>query len=146
MIIVSACLMGVNCKYNGKNNLNENLKEYLKNKEYMLVCPESLSGLGIPRDPVEIINGRVMTEKGRDCTEQFNYGIKTVMNNIEKSNFNDIEYAVLQSRSPSCGVNGIYDGSFSGKLIKGRGLFANELYKKGIKLIDIEEFDKKISK
>lgn len=137
MIVVSACLLGENCKYNGKNNLNEKLVEFLKDKEYMAICPEALSGLGTPRSPVEISNGRIVTKNGRDCTEEFKTGVEKVLSSIDTEK---IDYAVLQSRSPCCGVNNIYDGSFSGKLIKGRGVFAKALREKNIKIIDIEDF------
>lgn len=137
MILVSACLLGENCKYNGGNNLNTKLFEFLKDKEYIMVCPEKLSGLGTPREPVEIVEKRVLTKNGKDCTKEFEYGINKVLKEIDDL---DIEYAILQSRSPSCGVNKIYDGSFTGKLIKGQGLFAKTLRNKNIKVIDIEDF------
>lgn len=138
MIIVSACLLGINCKYNGGNNLNRDLVNFLKDKEYMSICPEALSGLGIPRNPLEIKNGKIITESGEDYTEKFYYGIKRAMDRIRGEN---IEFAVLQSRSPSCGVNEIYDGTFSHTLIKGKGLFAFELEKSGVKTIDVSEFN-----
>lgn len=136
MILVSACLIGENCKYNGENNLNKKLIEFLKNKEYISVCPEAISGLGTPRDAVEIVKGEVLTKEGISCTKEFEIGINKVLKEIEDYK---IDYAVLQSRSPSCGVNKIYDGSFSGVLIEGKGKFAQALENKNIKTIDIED-------
>lgn len=136
MILVSACLLGENCKYNGGNNLNTKLVEFLKDKEYLIVCPEVLSGLGTPREPVEIVKEKVLTKDKKDCTDEFKLGIEKTLSKIENLN---IDYAILQSRSPSCGVNKIYDGSFTGKLIKGQGLFAKALRDKNIKVVDIED-------
>lgn len=136
MILVSACLIGENCKYNGGNNLNTKLVEFLKDKEYLIVCPEVLSGLGTPREPVEIVKEKVLTKDKKDCTNEFKTGIEKTLSEIENLN---IDYAVLQSRSPSCGVNKIYDGSFTGKLIEGQGLFAKALRDKNIKVVDIED-------
>ena len=136
-VVVSACLMGRNCKYNGGNNRNEKMIELLSGREIIEVCPEMEAGLKAPRKSVEIVKGRVCTRDGEDLDEVFRTGAKTVLERISKE---EIEFAVLQSRSPSCGVKQIYDGTFSGKLIPGQGIFAKELAAAGIPVIDVEDF------
>ena len=120
-ILVSACIMGVDCKYNGKNNKNLAVINYLKDKEIICICPEQLAGMATPRPCAEIVNGVSMA--------------------LSQIQHEDIELAILQSRSPTCGVNQIYDGSFTGKLISGMGLFAKALKERGIKVIDVEEVE-----
>lgn len=136
-IIVSACLLGKNCKYNGGNNYNETIVEFLKDKEIIAVCPEVMGGLPTPRKPSEIVHGEVTNTEGVSVDKEFRQGAKVAMDLIKDE---EIECAILQSRSPSCGTKQIYDGTFSKKLIEGKGIFAEELAKKGIKLIDSDEF------
>ncbi len=136
-VLVSACLMGVNCKYNGGNNFNQQVVDFLKDKEVIAVCPEADDGMGVPRDCVEIVNGRITAKDGKDLDEIYRNNVKTAMKVIDRQ---DIDLAILQSRSPTCGVKQIYDGTFSGKLIPGMGIFAKALQEKGIKLMDAEEF------
>ena len=128
-ILVSACLLGENCKYNGKNNYSERVAKYLEGHEVIPVCPEVLGGLPTPRDPSEIVSGEVINCKGVNVDRQFREGAEEALR-IAKEN--GIDLAILQSRSPSCGVKQIYDGSFTGKLIPGQGVFAQLLEKKGI--------------
>jgi uncharacterized protein YbbK (DUF523 family) len=135
-IVISACLCGVNCKYNGKNNYSKKAMEYIKGHEVTMVCPEELGGMETPRDCAEIKNGRVVNSRGEDVHDKFLTGARKAAS-IAKAN--GAETAVLQSRSPSCGVKQIYDGSFTGRLIKGQGLFAKELIKNGITVIDVED-------
>ena len=137
-IVVSACLMGRNCKYNGGNNYNEKLVQMLQDKEVIEVCPEVAAGMPVPRPTVEIFNGRVIREDGSDWDTVYRKGVDTVMEQLEDE---DIEYAVLQSRSPTCGVKQIYDGTFSKTRVDGQGLLAEALAKRGIKLIDVEDID-----
>ena len=135
-IIVSACLLGENCKYNGGNNFNEKLVSYLEGKEVIPVCPEVEGGLPTPRVPSEIVNGVVTNKEGINVDAEFRTGVEVILKRIQGK---DIEYAILQSRSPSCGSKEIYDGTFSKTLIKGQGVFAKALTEAGIKIIDIED-------
>lgn len=135
-IVVSACLMGRNCKYNGGNNYNEKLVQMLKDKDIIEVCPEVAAGMPVPRPAVEIFNGRVIRADGSDWDEVYRKGVEAVMKQLEDE---DIEYAVLQSRSPTCGVKQIYDGTFSKTRVDGQGLLARALSKRGIALFDVED-------
>lgn len=136
-IVVSACLIGENCKYNGKNNRNQAVIDFLKDKEVIAVCPEQLSGAGTPRPCAEIVNGTVMDENGKNIHAQYVHGVELALAKIPAE---DVELVILQSRSPTCGVNQIYDGSFSGKRIAGMGLFAQALKERGYRLVDVEDF------
>ena len=135
-IVVSACLMGRNCKYNGGNNYNEKLVAMLKNREIIEVCPEVAAGMPVPRPAVEISHGRVIREDGSDWDDVYRKGVEVVLNQLKHE---DIDYAVLQSRSPTCGVKQIYDGTFSKKRIDGQGILAKALAERGIKLVDVED-------
>ena len=137
-ILVSACIMGVDCKYNGKNNKNLAAINYLKDKEIICICPEQLAGMTTPRPCAEIVNGVVTDENGNDVDLEYKRAVSMALSQIQHE---DIELAILQSRSPTCGVNQIYDGSFTGKLISGMGLFAKALKERGIKVIDVEEVE-----
>jgi len=150
MILVSACLLGIDCKYNGSNSLSKAVLEFLKDKgSFVVCCPELLGGLSIPRGPYEIIGGtgkeviegkaRVESDRGEDVTEEFLKGARRTLEFVEQ---NDIELAILKSGSPSCGVDRVYDGTFSGTLIKGDGVAAALLRSKGVRLISDEEVEK----
>ena len=134
--VVSACLLGRNCKYNGGNNQNDALIEFLKDKEVIEICPEVDGGLPVPRPKVELKDGRAVNEYGQSAHEAFSLGVKRTM---EKLKGEDIKCAILQSRSPSCGVGQIYDGSFSGTKIPGNGLCAEALIRAGYKVIDVKD-------
>ncbi|MFA7075785.1 MAG: DUF523 domain-containing protein [Candidatus Izemoplasmatales bacterium] len=136
IIAVSACLLGVNCKYNGKNNLNLKVVEYIKGKEVILICPEELGGLSTPRIPSEIQkNGLVINKEGIDVTKQFNQGALEALKIMHDANANCV---ILKDGSPSCGYNFIYDGSFSSTRIAGKGISARYFTENGIKIIDLE--------
>lgn len=135
-IAVSACLLGENCKYNGGNNYSEKVRDYIKGHEVIPVCPEVLGGLSVPREPAEIVNGIVSLKDGTSVDKEFREGARTALETVKEQN-SDI--VILQSRSPSCGVNTIYDGSFSGRIIPGQGIFADLLRRSGIKVIDVED-------
>ena len=135
-ILVSACLLGENCKYNGGNNYNQNVMDYIKGHEVVSVCPEIMAGLGAPRDSAELVEGIVKTKNGRDIDDEFRRGVTLAMEYVRKEN---IDLAVLQSRSPTCGVNQIYDGSFQGHLIQGKGIFAAALEEAGYRVMDAED-------
>ena len=139
-ILCSACLLGENCKYNGGNNFNEILAEFLRLYEGQLevvpVCPEVLGGLPVPRVPAEIVNGRVMTKDGVSVDAEFRAGAERAIQIAEEKQVN---LAIWQSRSPSCGSKEIYDGTFSRTLIPGKGIFAELLADAGIVCIDVDD-------
>ena len=135
-ILVSACLLGENCKYNGSNNYNAAVVEFVKDKEILTICPEMMAGMGCPRTPIEIVNGVLMDRDGNNVDVVMRKTVVVAMELIRKE---EIQDAVLQSRSPTCGVNQIYDGSFSGKLIPGSGIFAQALREAGYHVMDAED-------
>ncbi len=139
MILVSACLLGKNVKYNGGNNYHQDVIDFLKEKEYLPICPESAGGLAIPRLPSEIKNGTgaevltgaaaVINQESVPVTEEFIKGAKAVEALLEKY---DVTMAILKENSPSCGVTAVYDGSFSKRKIPGMGVAAALLSAHGI--------------
>lgn len=133
---MSACLLGQKCKYNGGDNYNEKVIEYVKGHEVIPACPEVEGGLSVPRKPCEIVQGLVMDKDGESKDKEFRCGAELC---LQKALEQKVSLAILQSRSPSCGVNQIYDGTFSGKLIKGSGVFSGLLKKNGIKVLDAED-------
>ena len=135
-IMVSACLMGENCKYNGGNNLSEKVLEFVKGHEVIVVCPEVMGGLPTPRIPAEIVNGTVTAKDGRNVDKEFRKGAGIA---LEMAKENQVDLVILQSRSPSCGPKQIYDGSFSGKRKEGQGVFAKMLIENGFQIIDVED-------
>lgn len=136
MILVSACLIGEKCKYNGGDNYSEKLMEFLKGKEYIAICPEVLGGLPTPRTSCEIIRGRVIDQNGVDKTMEYEKGAEQALKiALEKG----CKLAILQTRSPSCGKGKIYDGTFSKRLIVGDGKTVQLLEKNGIEVINIEK-------
>lgn len=134
---VSACLLGRNVKYNGKNNFSSKLVEKLKDVEIIEICPEVLGGLPVPRDPAEIVDGEVVTNKGVSVDYEFRKGAKKALDIIKNEG---VDLVILQSRSPSCGKGHIYDGTFSSNLIEGDGIFVKLLEENGIKALDLKEF------
>lgn len=139
--LVSACLLGVNCKYNGGNNECRTLKTFLVNQEYVSVCPEVLGGLPTPRACAEIHKGRVITCENNDVSEQFEQGAEKALAIAQTE---QIDLAIVQSRSPSCGKGMRYSGNFDGKLVEGDGIFVQKLEQTGIAVMDIEEFLKRL--
>lgn len=135
-IMVSACLLGENCKYNGGNNYSEKVVEYVKGHEVIPVCPEVLGGLPIPRMPAEIVGETVQRKDGVSVDEQFRNGARLA---LEEAKREGVDLVILQPRSPSCGARQIYDGTFSGRKIEGQGVFAGMLLKHGFKIMDAEE-------
>jgi len=136
MTIVSACLCGDNCRYDGKNSYNKEVMEFLSHREFIKLCPEVIAGLEIPRTPCEILDGKVISIKDDDLTEKFKFGAKQVLEIAIK---NKCTLAILKDKSPSCGVNHIYDGSFKGILIDGMGFTASLLKKNGFKVLSEKE-------
>ncbi len=135
-VVVSACLLGHNCKYNGGNNENEKVKAFLAGKEVIPVCPEVLAGLGTPRIPMEIVHGVVTDREGNSHDAPLRAAVRTILEQLAQE---EIECVILQSRSPTCGVKQVYDGTFSGTRIPGKGILAQELYDAGYTLIDAED-------
>ena len=142
-ILVSACLLGENCKYNGGNNYNETLVEFLRDKEVIPVCPERDGGLPAPRAGVELIDNVPYDKDGNCYEEAFRRGIAVALNAADAE---EIDYAVLQSRSPTCGVGRVYDGSFTGTLTVGDGRLVQALKECGIKVYDVAELVKGLVK
>lgn len=140
MVLISACLVGLNCKYNGKNNYNKKALQLVKNGEAIPICPEQLGGFPTPRNPAEIkiINNKryVFDNKNKDLTDDFVKGANEVLNLAKKL---DIKKFILQSRSPSCGVGKIYSGNFDGKLVDGNGILTQMLIENNIEVMAIEE-------
>ena len=142
MYIISKCLLGENCKYNGANNLSEDVVQFCKNHTFTSVCPETCGGLKAPRDPAEIVRSedgffRVIDASGKDLTENFLSGAEKELDNsirtAEKMG-ESIEGAILKANSPSCGAGKVYDGSFSRTLVEGDGIFAGRLRELGIEI------------
>ena len=139
MILVSACLAGINCAWDGKNRLDPKIKELVDKNQAVTVCPEVLGGRSIPRTKTEIKGGtgkdvldgkaKVFDEHGKDVTSEFLKGAAAVLDVVKKFN---IKEAILKSKSPSCGVGEIYDGSFKSSLIKGDGVTTALLKKEGV--------------
>ena len=135
-IMVSACLTGENCKYNGGNNRNERVLQLMKENKVIAVCPEQMGGLPTPRVPSEIREGVVTAKDGRIVDAQFRAGAAKCLE-IAKREKPDL--IVLQSRSPSCGVNQRYDGTFTGTITDGAGVTAQLLMENGFRCMDVED-------
>ncbi|MDY4788202.1 MAG: DUF523 domain-containing protein [Bacilli bacterium] len=136
---ISACLCGFNCKYNGKNNLNAKCQRLLEMNEAIIICPEVMGGLNIPRKPCEINGHRIINIDGKDCSKEYYDGALMALEYIKK--FKDIDTIILKEKSPSCGVKYIYDGTFSKTLIKGSGITTSLLKEQGYKVISEEDLD-----
>ena len=137
-IMVSACLLGKRCKYSGGDNRNEAVISFLKDKEYVAVCPEVAAGMPVPRPPVEIRKGRVISIEGKDLDEIYREGVRKTLKEA-----GPVDMAILTGGSPTCGVHQIYDGTFSGTKIRGMGILASALAAKGIPLYDEKDIDKR---
>ena len=135
-IMVSACLTGENCKYNGGNNRNEKVLQLMAGNEMIAVCPELLGGLPTPRISSEICNGVVTAKDGRIVDAEFSAGAARCLAIARRE---QPDLIVLQSRSPSCGVKQRYDGTFTGTLVDGAGLTAQLLIENGFRCVDVEE-------
>lgn len=137
-IMVSACLTGDNCKYNGGNNRNEKVLKLLDGNEVIRICPEVMGGLPTPRTPSEIVDGVVTDRNGHITDGEYRRGARTTLEIAQRERPDCI---ILQSRSPSCGVKQRYDGTFSGTLIDGSGVTAELLMRNGFHVIDAEDLD-----
>lgn len=140
-LLISACLYGVECKYSGGSNaLPPEIMEKLRNKYRLIpVCPEVAAGLPIPRNPSERVGDRVLMNSGRDVTKEYHKGAEIA---LKLCKLYGCRKALLQARSPSCGSEKIYDGSFSGKLTAGNGVCAEKLKHAGINVLNDPDIDK----
>lgn len=134
--LISACLLGINCRYNGTSSRIQELENLIDSGRLISICPEILGGLDTPRKPCEIINQgsdslRVMSKCGLDCTSEFQNGAQKALEIVKVCH---IKKAILKANSPSCGSGYIYDGTFSGELTEGYGLTSKLLFENGIKL------------
>jgi uncharacterized protein YbbK (DUF523 family) len=139
--IVSACLAGIHCRYNRKASPCKQVIDLVNQGKAITVCPEILGGMTTPREPAECNNNKIITKSGEDLTNQFIDGAKEalIVAKTRKCNM-----AILKSKSPSCGYGEVYDGTFSGKLIPGNGVFTNLLLKEKIKVFTENELPKNI--
>lgn len=135
--LISSCLMGENCKYSGGNNLSQELADYMKDQDFVCVCPEVLGGLPTPRACAEIKDGRVINTDHEDVTEAFMKGAGIALQIAQQEH---IDLAILQPRSPSCGKGKRYSGNYDGTLIDGNGVFADLLEEHQITVMNVEEF------
>ena len=135
-IAISACLLGIPCRYDHKGCYDQNVAKLQEEHELVPVCPEMLAKLGTPRDPCELVCGRVITKQGKDITDQLHQGLDETMKIIDDQN---CQCAVLQQRSPTCGCGLIYDGTFSSKLIPGNGLLTQRLLERNTPVFSNEE-------
>ncbi len=136
MYLVSACLAGVNCRYDGKDSADERVMELVNQGKAIPVCPEQLGGLSTPRISCERVNQpgdkKIINKEGIDRTEEFYLGAERTLA-IAKAL--GIKKAIMKSKSPSCGCGQIYDGTFSGTLIQGNGMAVELLLRSGIEVI-----------
>ena len=144
MYLVSACLAGVNCRYDGKNSKNKVICELVKAGQAIAICPEQLAGLETPRVSCEIViekngNKKVISKNGQDLTEKFALGAEKA---LAIAKVIGIKKAILKSKSPSCSCGLIHDGTFSGQLINGTGLTAELLIKNDIEVCSENDLDK----
>lgn len=131
-ILVSACLLGVDCKYSGGNNYNEKVLEYIKDYEVIPVCPEIMGGLSTPRPPSERIENKVLNNQGIDVTNEYAKGANETLKLAKLFN---VKKALLKAKSPSCGKGKIYDGTFTSTLIDGNGVTVDLLESNNIEVI-----------
>ena len=121
-IVVSACLLGRNCKYNGGNNLDPRVAKFVEGRDVIPVCPEEC--LGMPRIPMEIRDGVLVNREGILVDPIVREQVSHILQELEGQ---EIECCILKSRSPTCGVKQVYDGTFTGKLVDGMGVLAEAL-------------------
>ncbi len=151
MYLVSACLLGIPCRYDGKAKPCSEVIAFLQDKQYKAICPECLGGLTIPHPPAEICGGdgqdvlagkaAVHNQKGANVTDYFIRGAEKVLEIAQKQ---PVEAIILKRKSPSCGTDAIYDGSFSKKLRPGFGVTAALLHQAGYCLLDEENVAKAV--
>ena len=131
--VVSACLAGCKCRYDGKDNLCPKVKQLVEEGRAITVCPEVMGGMTTPRIPSERKDGKVINSNGDDNTAYF---VKGVEKSIEVIKEHNIKKAILKAKSPSCGNKYIYDGTFSRTLVEGKGMLAEKLTELGLEIYD----------
>ncbi len=139
-IIVSACLLGDRCRYDGNSNYDERIELVKEKYDIVPICPEVFGGMSVPREPTELKNGLPYSISGKDVNKYFLIGTKKILN-ITK--FKNVSKAILVEKSPSCGVHQIYNGYFNGGLIKGEGYTTKELKRLNIECYTLDEFVEK---
>lgn len=132
-IAVSSCLLGINCKYNGLSNYNEAIIKLQDEYELIPICPEVLGGLSTPRIPAERVGDKVINKEKADVTNNYHLGALKALERLKKENIN---IAILKSKSPSCGKGFIYDGTFSSSLIEGNGVTTDLFLDNGITVVN----------
>ena len=137
MKLCSACLLGINCRYDGRSKPNQKVLALASKETLIPVCPEQLGGLSTPREPAEQRGKKVVTKTGKDVTDNFLSGAEQVLG---LAKILGIKEALLKQKSPSCGCGKIYDGTFSDKLIEGDGITTALLKKNGIEVLSEEDF------
>ena len=138
-ILVSACLLGFKCRYDGKSYGKENVTALMEKYELIPFCPEIYGGLTTPRDPAEIRGDRVVNSKGRDVTAEYTKGAEEALRMVK---LYGCDMALLKEKSPSCGSGKVYDGTFTGTLTDGWGIAARLLKEKGIRVLGESDIDK----
>jgi uncharacterized protein YbbK (DUF523 family) len=144
LYLVSACLAGVNCRYDGSNTLNKKVAQLVQEGKGVAICPEMIAGLNTPRACCEMVQDqkgrkKIVSKDGEDFTKEFMDG---AMKTLEIIKVIGIKKAILQERSPSCGYGRIYDGTFKGTLKKGNGLVAELLIENGIEIYTENELER----
>lgn len=137
IILCSACLLGIKCRYDNKTKPNKKIIKLAKKEILIPICPEQLGGLPTPREPAEQKGKKVITNSGKDVTKNFKKGAREV---LKIAKILGVKKAILKQKSPSCGCGQIYDGTFSGKIIKGDGITTSLLKKNSIEVISEEDF------
>lgn len=144
MIAISTCLLGINCRYDGNDNGVTDIIEKFKSRGILPICPEQIGGLPTPRPPAEITSWtplRVSTEEGEDVTQAFVYGGKA---SLDLALMAGCKYAILKAKSPSCGSEMVYDGTFTRRKITGKGVTAQLFEASGIKVFNEDNYNKLI--
>lgn len=134
-VAISACLLGAPVRYDGGSKPAAEVQRLAERVDVVRVCPETASGLPVPRPPAEQVGGRVLLADGRDVTEEFALGAERCAGLVSRP---PVSLAVLKAKSPSCGVGLVYDGTYSGRLIAGQGVFAERLEREGICVVTEE--------
>ena len=137
-IIVSNCLLGCDCRYKGDNCKNDKIIDLALSHILIPICPEQMGGLPTPRNPSEIVGNRLISNKGDDVTEEYMRGANIALN---IALLNHVDFAIMKTKSPSCGKGKIYDGTFSGGMIDGNGVTVDLFLKNGIEVYSEEELD-----
>lgn len=138
-ILISGCLLGLKCRYDGKEKKLPEIEKLIKEYNLIPICPEQLGGLVTPRTPAEIINAKVITQDNKDVTDKYKLGAEEA---LKLAKLFDCKKAILKENSPSCGCGKIYDGTFSHKLIDGNGITADLFLKNNIEVIGESQIEK----